>query len=461
MRRHFPSTAVYVIIFLVYAALRIASLNAIHNVREFPDTQDYQAKASWPLLSWGQHTGPLEGISIWWLQGRPPTVPFFYKLLGKSPNSIAGFQLALSILCWGLLALSVARAVRVPQLRPIVFVAILVFSLNDYIVLWDGVLLSESISISLMALLMAVWFWLIEGWHRQKVVLLLVVAFAWAFARDSNAWAILVLAALLTAIAVLRRSRRYAVIGAAFVLLFVANDVSDNWSKRWQIGFMNVMGQRILPDQERTLYFVKRGMPLTPAVTRFAGHYVWDFDMAFDKDPALTEFRRWLDSRGRLCYVQFLVTHPRILLGQPVRNAGAVGVHVLDFYKPAGFSPILSGALAGIIYPDTNALLWWRIGSILAASILFSIGFESGPGRWLTALTLICLAYPHAAIVWHADSYEFSRHALQVAVHLRIGLLLTLLFAVDVVFVHLTSTKLGNNRVARERQLGPTTVQNQ
>jgi hypothetical protein len=34
------------------------------------------------------------------VKGRPPTVPFFYKLVGNTPSGIAVFQLTLSLLSW-------------------------------------------------------------------------------------------------------------------------------------------------------------------------------------------------------------------------------------------------------------------------------------------------------------------------------------------------------------------------
>lgn len=427
----FAIPATYLVVFLAYAALRIVNLSAIQGPREFPDTVTYVQKASWPLLRWGLHIGPLSGIISWWLHGRPPTVPFFYKLAGRDPWAIAVFQLGLSISCWGLLALFVARAVRVQQLKLIAFLFILLFTLSDYIIMWDGLLLSESISLSLMALFIVTWLWLLEGWNRQKVALMLATAFLWVFTRDTNAWVILMIAGVSAAVGSLWRSQgRYLLIAAILAVLFVGNEIADNSAKRWQQPFMNVIGKRVLPDPESRAYFAQLGMPVTPALMRLSGHFAWDRDLAFFKDPALQDFRDWLHTRGKSSYRRFLLAHPNITLGAPVRNAEALLTPNLDGYRPAGFSPILKGALAEVLYFKERAF-WWMWTSGLLVGFAFTVAFRKGEPTWLVPLVLILLAYPHAIIIWHGDAAEVGRHALQVGVHFRLGLWILLFFAAD------------------------------
>jgi hypothetical protein len=74
---------------------------------------------------------------------------------------------------------------------------ILLFSLSAYIIMWDAQILSELISISLMALLIAVWLWLAGAWQWYKVVSLVAIPFFWVFTRDTNAYTILMIAGIL------------------------------------------------------------------------------------------------------------------------------------------------------------------------------------------------------------------------------------------------------------------------
>ena len=432
--KRFPMLALYIAVFLVCSGLRFLNLSAIDEIREFPDTKAYVTKASWPLFSWGNRLGPIEGVAKWWLRGRSLAVPLFYKLAGNTPHSIALFQLFLAIACWGLLAVLVARAVQVDVLRPIAFLIILLFSLSDEIIMWDGFLLSDSIALSLMVLFIASWIWLLESWHWGKALLMLVVAFLWTFSRDTNAWVILMLAAFLFVIGSLWRSRRYVSIGVVFVILFIANEVSQNYAERWFMPFLNVVGRRILPNTESTAYFARHGMPVTPALLRLSGQYSWGQDHAFYVDPELQEFREWAYDHGKSTQVRFLLAHPAKTIGEPFQNFDALFAPKLSskksYYWSRWFSPTLTGTLAEVIYFEKSALFWaWGAGLILA--LAFVAARQKDKRMSLVPLVLIFLAYPHAAIAWHGDANDVGRHALLAGVHLRLGLWLLLIFLLD------------------------------
>src|SRR5262249_23869578 len=150
--KHFAIPVLYITLFLACSGLRLLNTST-EEVRRFGDTPDYTEKANWPLWSWGQHTGPLGGIMTWWLQGRSPTVPLFYKIAGNIPRNITILQLSFSIFSWAALALLVSRALLFFWLKPFAFLIILLFSLSDHIIMWDGALLVDSISLFIMALL--------------------------------------------------------------------------------------------------------------------------------------------------------------------------------------------------------------------------------------------------------------------------------------------------------------------
>jgi hypothetical protein len=433
--------------FLACAGLRLLNLSSIEEVRRFSDTSQYTEKATWPLWSWGQHTGPLGGIAKWWLQGRSPTVPLFYKMAGNAPRNIALLQLSFSILSWGLLALLVSRAVQFSWLKPFAFLIILLFSLSDHIIMWDAAMLSDSISLSLLALFIASWLWLLENWHWRKAALMLVVAFLWVFSRDTNGWVVLMLAVLLLLIASLWRSRRCVLIASIFVLFFIANEVSQSYSHRWVTPFFNVITQRILPNAQSTAFFAQLGMPVTAALMQRSGQLAWSQNWSLFSDPAFQDFRDWGYNRGKSSYARFLLAHPAMTLQEPLRNIEVLMAPKLtaksSYYWSKSFSPILTGFIAEVIYFQRFALLW-----MLAAWLLVGFGFvfalrEREP-KWLIALTLIMLTFPHLAIVWHGDSNDIGRHALQAGVHFRIGLWLLILFACDRILLqknHATARK--------------------
>jgi len=429
--KRFLVPAIFLAVFVAYATLRIANFSTMQEPRQWADTVSYVKKASMPLFRRGSHIGPLLGILAWGLNGRSPTVPFLYKLVGSDPWAIAGLQLGLSISCWGLLALFVARAVQVPQLKPIAFLCILLFALSDSIILWDGLLLSESISLSLMALFIGSWLWLLEGWNRQKMALMLATAFLWGFTRDTNAWVLLLIASTSAVAGSLWRSQRhYLLVAAILALFFVGNEIANHWAQRWRVPFVNVIGQRVLLDPESRAYFAQLGMPLTPAVLLLSGQFAWDHDRAFFYAPALQDFRDWVSTRGKSSYLRFLLTHPHLTLGAPLQNAAALLTPSFKDYPAAGFSPILRGTLAAVFYFKETTFLWvWTFG--LVGAVAFAVAARKVGPTWLVPLALILFTYPHAIIVWHGDTAEIGRHALQVGVHSRLGLWIALVFVAD------------------------------
>jgi len=390
----------FVALFLLCSSLRVLNFDEI---RQFPDTQAYVRKASLPLLSWGNRVGPLSGLASWWLQGRSFTVPLFYKLAGNTPYESAIFQLCFSVVCWGLLALSVARTAKHGLIQSTGFLIILLFSLSDQIVMWDALLLSDSITISLLALFVACWLSLLAEWQWGK--------------------------------GALGSTRRYLSIGAVLAGMFIANEISQNYSGRWVTPFVNVIGQRILPDPERIGYFAERGMPVTPAVMRLSGQFAWSQDRLFYNDPELEELREWVRTRGKQTYIRFLLTHPVRTILEPLRDSDALMAPELKAYRSSGFSPVLQGGMSEVVYVDKWVPLLWVVGLGLAVWLIVT----DRNGAWkvlVVPMLLIGLAYPHALVAWHGDASEVSRHALQAGVQFRLGLWLTLLFVSDRLLIH-------------------------
>jgi hypothetical protein len=418
-------------LFLAYSVLRIINLQAIQEVRQFPDTPVYTGIASRSLLDFR-----------FWIGERPWTTPLFYKLLRNDPPSIAVFQLALSTICWGLLALCAARAVRISWLKPIAFGIILLFSLSTEIILWDGVMLADSISLSLTALFIASWLWVLEDWQRFKVAAMALVAFSWAFTKDTNAWVVLVIAAILiSGVASRRIQGRYALLACVFAVIFAMNDVTANRAHRWVVAFMNNVGMRILPSPERTAYFAELGMPVTPALMQRREKKAWSDNWAFFKDPALQQFRDWLYARGKSSYIRFLLSHLAVTIQEPVRHSDELLSSELRNYAPANFASILNKPLAEVVYFKRWAVLWtWAAG--IAVGFVFGLKLWTRNVAFLVPLALIILVYPQAVIAWHGDPNEIGRHGLEAAVNLRLGLWLLLLFAADMMFGSIIKSRL-------------------
>ncbi len=414
--------ALYLISLLGYAALRLLNFDALEEVRSFPDTAVYIKLASRSLSD-----------LVFWAGPRPWSTPLVFKMLGNDPPSIGIFQLTFSIVSWGLLALCVARVVQLFWLKPVAFGLVLLFSLSAEIVMWDGVLLPDSISLSLMALLIAGWMWMLESWRWYKAVLVMLIASIWSSTQDTNAWVVLMAAgALLIGAASGRVKHRYIVIAAAFAVVFAVNDYAANRAHRWVVAFMNNVGLRVLPFTDRTEYFARAGMPVTPALMERAGKKAWTDNWAFFKEPELEGFRQWLYAHGKLTYMRFLLSHPAMTIQEPLRHPELLLSAEVRNYAPAGFAPVIGGALAEIVYAKKWALLCIWAGAVAFGSAL-GLRLWRYNVLFIIPLALILFAYPHGVLVWHADPNEIDRHAFRAGVHFRLGLWLLVVFAADLI----------------------------
>ncbi|MBF6612632.1 MAG: hypothetical protein IVW55_05830 [Chloroflexi bacterium] len=327
--------------FLLFAVLRAAVLAEVTPSQQ-DDTIVFTQMASLPLWPCdGSHSVVdlrVAGVGPCILAGlRPPTVPLVYKLLNSDPNAITELQLLLSLLSWGALALFVARAVRSSHLKLIAFGVVLAFSLSTVILMWERVMRSESIAFSLMALLIACGMWLIEGWRWSKVMVMLLVALLWAFTRETNSYALIMVAGLLLLCVFLRRIHwRYLSVALAFVLIFVVSDVSATAGQRWVFPFLNVLAQRVLPDSSDTAYFAERGMPVTSALEKLSGQWASSNGWAFYSDPDLANFRRWTFDKGKQSYTSFLLSRWQTAATTPLSDMGELIYPDVRFYRPVG-----------------------------------------------------------------------------------------------------------------------------
>src|SRR5207248_9052386 len=139
-------------------------------------------------------------------------------------------------------------------LRPIVFAVFLAFSLTTELILWDELIISESVTFALLALLVAAWIMLIRSPRSRWAAAVLVLTLLWVFARDTNAYVALVIAALV-ALTLLRAGHRRlkSVLVAGLRVIFVLDYVSADAGRRWLQPMIDVVDHRVLnsPQVER------------------------------------------------------------------------------------------------------------------------------------------------------------------------------------------------------------------
>ena len=392
----------------VYALARVWEF-ANASPRALPDTIEYRRIADLPLSP------------AFFSELKPWAVPLLYKLLpGTSAVAVPVAQLVISIGAWLLLAFAFARCFDASWLRWPTIGLVLAFSCSQLVAQWDGVLLSESLSLSLLALVLACAIELVRAPRAAKLVALLGAGLLWAATRDADAYAFLLLA-LALAYPLWRRQRILAlVLVGGTVAILALNAWSASSPRRWELLLIDNVDQRVLADSSATEYFHRRGMPVQSDLRRrlYASRRPLS---RFDRDPQLRSFRGWLRRSGRRTYADYLLSHPRTTLEQPLGRIGLLLSPVgLDFYRPRGFRSLLPRPLDRLLFPRSgrNALLWLA----LAAAGALALGCSSGK-KAIVPLAGAASVVPVAVLIWDGEPSEVPRHELVPAVLARLSLL--------------------------------------
>jgi hypothetical protein len=414
--------AIFMIVsYAYYIWLRIQHSMLIHGTRRFGDTPDYFELANMPIFS-----------SSFWIASRPPVIPLFFRLLKNNPEDIFTAHHWISIMAWGVLAFVTALAVRSFLIKSIAFIVVLGFSLGQNIIMWDPLLLSDSLAFSLLALFLASGIFLLIEWRFYKFIVLTLITILLVFVRDTYAYFVLMIGvSLLPLLVFVNIRRQVALVSGLFILLFLLNNTQATASGRWKMPFLMTVSLRILPNPEYLNYFATHGMPVTDALMERSGKPAHADGLAFLKDPRLEEFREWVDEHGRDRYIKFLWFFKADILQAPLSRLDLVFNPDLYYYTATGYRPIITNMrLSEILYPTRFGIFVVLVANIVAAALIFP-AFLYRKLLWLVPLMLILFSYPQAVLVWSADANDIPRHSLYHNVELRLGLWLLVLFATD------------------------------
>ena len=378
---------------------------------------------------------------------KPFGYPLFLDAMPSLP-AVPFVQFALSTAAWAFLAAVVARRTAHPWGRACAGGAILSLALAAPVAQWDSLLLTESLSLSLFVVLAASLMLVHEKASAARVASACLAGLALASLRDTNAFCFALLALPVAAL-VVRRSVRAAVALVVAAALAVALVAASSSVRRWQILTADQIGKRALLDPQMRDYFVARGMPVRPDLSSVI------FEdtrrplpaQTLMHDERLARFVPWFERSGRRTYETYLVTHPRASIARPVQEMPTILDSVgVGTYRSSRFSPL---PLVGAAYVDggATALLWLGVLSLVALPLV-----AAGVSAASLVLPLVLGAWsvPMSVLVWDGEPSEIPRHALLVAVGVRVGVVL-LAVAVGQALVELSRAGEGNRMPVVER----------
>lgn len=411
-------------IFVLYAWIRIENSQFVREPRAtFGDTNDYFNIASMSLLS-----------SSFWLSVKPPVLPLFYKILGDDAVIISTFQLWFSIVSWGVLSYTVASAVQFDFIRPLAFALVLAFSMSEEIIMWDYLIISDSIALSILALFCAICLWALQRWNTPIALLLIFFAVILAFSRDTYAYVLLMIAAGLVVVYFLSKFRsQFLLVSGVFTLIFIASNALASVSLHWYTPLLNTIGLRVLPNPEYRAYFESKGMPVSDALLERSGepHHSDEGAMAYDE--RLEAFRAWVIEHGRQEYIRFLWFYKADTFQNVFNDLNPIFYPDLYYYTATGFRPIIQNAfLDELLYSNRFGFLLFLVANLVAA-VLSVVAYYEKKVVWILPLMLVLLTYPQAVLIWNADASDMARHSLYHNMMMRLGIWILILFVIDFV----------------------------
>jgi hypothetical protein len=420
----------YLFVALVFVGLRVWSYWDVfgRSGTVYPDTQVYEQMTSMSVLNGDFWAGQAL---------KTPGLPLFWKILPGSTGVSAPYaQWLVSVAAWLVLATVVATTLRGRRFPVVGFAVVLAFALTPMVAQWDGVLLTESLSISTTVLMLAALILVLTRPSWWTVAFALATAVCGALARDQTSVFELLLLVPVAVVMAWRGGRRSLglVLAGGAVLVFLGGSLAVSHRGN-EIGMAENVAIRVLLDPPTLRYFRAHGMPVIPNMyselisNRFPPSHFYEV-------PELASFRRWASSRGNDVYLRWLATHPDASLGEPLRNLDRIvapattPVDGLDSFKPAGYSNTLPNAVRSFLYPQTG---WLVVAWMCIAGGLTLIAALQGHARraWLVPALVLVSTIPMGIFVWNADAAGRERHVLPVGLFGRLAMWMLALYVVD------------------------------
>ena len=365
--------------------------------------------------------------TAFYTEHKPFGYPLVLKLFGQNLGAVVWMQLAVSVASWLFLAAVAARCAKGRIASYGLVATVLAFSCTWPVAQWDALLLTESPSISLFAVLIGLAYLCIAKPTAPIIVSLVAAALCFSALRDANG-AIAAVVLLLVALASLKRDRLRTtasfVAGAAACVLLVTVTAAPG---RWEVLIADQIDKRVMLDPTALAYFRAHGMPTRPHLSAVLYENTRTPTVPFNpavslrRDPRLREFLPWFLQHGNATYRSYLIDNPAESLGVPTRRFPLIlSDAALAHYRAPGFRTP-PNVLEHFFYPSNGKHL---ILIELCLGALAALGFSRRIFRrdWILPLGLMLSALPLAILVWDGEPSEVPRHALVVGISSRVAL---------------------------------------
>lgn len=424
--------AVMILVMMLYVVLATVFAPP-YDMIEHPDSRYY--------LSLADFVG-VTSLSEWDAV-RPAMFPIIYSLLNQDLALIGIVQFTTHVVLWGLFAWTVASLMQSANVRVVTLMVLLGFALSVTMLHWWRVLLTESFTHSLTVLIIAAGIIMIRYLTHERrsvwrqallAVNLLLLLFVWIFFRDIHIYAVVALVGLIVLLFIgFKRVRQHLpvfliVLVVGSCLLAYDDHTRSTETKRWKFPLVNLIIQRIIPDEDALLFFEDHGLPMVAELSPLSGAVQVYADV-----DTYADFDQWVDEHGRDVYLQYLLSRPKESVLEPLQQADVILLTQTDLRVNSRTEtvPLLQQVVTDVIMVHGSHLYVLSLGVILFAMVV--VRRYGVDWRWLLPIGMLWLVYPLGFISWHGDSGDVERHSLLAALYFRLGIWLLFLLAIDLV----------------------------
>lgn len=405
--------------YVCFSIFRILQFSTVSEPLFFIDSESYLGMSEMPVIDILRGT-PYCHDRFWYCIARPAFIPVIYKLCQQDAVVITIVQLIISILSWGFFAWQSTALCRTSSRKKADIILVLGLGCVPNVTRWDRMIMSESLSIAAALLLMGSCFWLLrpnpeKRWKAAPAICTALGALFYAQSRDSAAWIILLIIALLLCLNRLRRERKVIFLLCA-CLAAICWSVMGNTGGRWQYPFENVLFNRIARDPQALEFFIREGMPTPPRIEELYGVEHMMGSELFNSE-LMAPLREWILSDGLKTYIRYMLHIPVRTLSMAWRAGFEKEAfeQIGYIYTPSGFKQLLPDPIVKFFSCNLPGLAIVGLG---LAGIW--IAFKRPDGEcYAFPLLFVLSAYILCSGVLIADEYEFARHSMVIILMMK------------------------------------------
>ncbi|WP_020520178.1 hypothetical protein [Catelliglobosispora koreensis] len=365
-------------------------------------------------------------------------VPALYALAGSDWARVCA-QWTLGTLAWGVLATVLWHAFRHDIAKISAALAVLLLGLVSPVTSWDFALLSESLSLSLGVLAVALVIHALTAKSSLALWLAAGITVCWVSTRLDIAVFALGLAAVCAVMG--RRGWLPAALIVAGVCwsLAIAPAVSDTYRAWAATGlpqteetFLYRLRLEILPYREmKEAYEKQLGMPVCPGAERVASGPDWAIERFSQEYQACPELQAWARENMTTAGYRIALTHPGLFVKAFARSAAEMMSgpgYGATYAKPVHVIP---EALERLIFQPRKAVLPVLLAA-MAIAVAAAWRLRMRRSEIIVAGAVAAASMGSAAVTVMHTAGEYSRLGIQEAVLLRLAIILMAVAAVDV-----------------------------